>query len=312
MSLYNLILPVEVEFLSPLNSFASSLDMAVNYSAEAKIGTISIVTKIQDKNGTISLENISANSENNAINIAIQIFNTATNLIALDIHLQNKNPHYGHPRIGWDVSKVTIAPRDSFMSEDVRTKMISEMKPRLFTGSIENAYSKKQIQSILSSISASFLSVDYRTKFYNAFTVFEYLESNYTDKIKTTPLLTEAEVSALEKAIEETIRNQNPDSIRRVTSSFRDAVSKLTHENRATKLRAILNDLLKITQVNYASEMKPVDYDVCKKLIEMRNGLFHGKTALTDRYMVDKDFKIYTDIAIIVAALSVEILLQEK
>lgn len=302
MQKYHVQVPVFIDFASAYDTHDSGFGFGVQYQATTTIDGINVSVHVKEDEGTLELTDVEADSENDAVKYAVKLFTLTANLVSLEIQLANQNSHYGHARLGWRPRQIKVTPSDHWIRDSVDSKIIQTIDGGLFGPRMARVKNDDDLEFILSAATASFLSVDYRTKFFNAFSIFEFVEARYSKSISAEPLLDASTVATIESFARSSVSSKGGNVADRVASTTKGALSRMTVENRATKLARILSDIFEIKHVTYGAKDVSVDVDMARSFIEFRNRAFHGGKIETERHVASREMKETCDLAILVVA----------
>lgn len=312
MRRYSVSVPVSISFRSAYDTHDFGYAHQVEYEAQTVLEGVTVNISISGESGSIELRGIRAKSEVEAVQRSQELVTTGSNLCSLEIQLQNSNPHYGHPRVDWEPRLIDVTPSDQWPREELSITAKQEIDSSVFPRRLEKVSRCRDVSFLLSACAASYYSVDYRTKFFNAFLVLEFLEQRYAASIETTRLVEDSLLEVVDEAVRGVLVTLEQDVINRVVSAVRSTLTRMTSESRALKLTRVLNDVFGIQLLEYLREEVAVDVEFVRDLIEKRNAFFHARPVPADRYVASADLKRLTDLTVILATHVVQKLIDEE
>ncbi len=114
------------------------------------------------------------------------------------------------------------------------------------------------------------------TKFYNAFSVIEFIETTFKDEINTSELV----AGNVYKDFVDYLDGFDgfiPDQKNRILNRVGNTLKNATLESRAEKLFALMTKYFEIEYVSSGSVEMSVTLESMKELISIRNSLYHSK-----------------------------------
>jgi hypothetical protein len=235
----------------------------------------------------IIIENLNFESLDICAKFIEDFLNDLMPVCSLIIQNKHSNPHYSHIKLNYNIFKIIILEEtpnlDIFKNQfnnNVRESLSMtsilcinfEKLDELFNIYQEDINFKYILNCYYRALSAT----DSYTKYYNAFTVIEFIETYFKQDISTNLLLEE---NTLKKIISDLdnntlISNKHKDRIiNRVMATLKSA----TLETRAQKLELIIKKIFKINEINMLSKNKKITVEYLTEIIKIRNTLFHGK-----------------------------------
>ncbi|RRS29874.1 MAG: hypothetical protein P794_09505 [Epsilonproteobacteria bacterium (ex Lamellibrachia satsuma)] len=270
---------LEFEFSSSYSEF--------NYSLHGKAGEY-----------TLLIDNIIAENENACIEKVKSFSNSLLPLASLIIQSRNSNQHYTHLKLDYLISNVNIEQQVRIdvqeQSQQQNGQVINLSDQMMIKEDIQittstqidfsnlniffSHYNDKVFQYVLEGYYRSLSATDPATKFYNAFTIIEFMETYFRNDIETSHLLEKDEMEKVVTCLKENISINAERIVNRVKSTLLNATLESRHE----KLIMILNNIFMIENIKCGIVNRPIDTDFVKQIIKIRNSLFHGKTFSED------------------------------
>lgn len=276
MTKYSAKIPLIIENLSMVDTHEKSYssDIELTVSATDDLVEIEITMKGEIKEARLS--NVVAQNEHDAFKIICNIMSKVKAILTFKTQLNNPNRHLCHTRINWKPSDIEITPRDSCPSESFSSKMIQQIKHMDLQGFIIQINNSQSLEFLFNSYYEALSPTDFRSKFYNAFTIIEYIEDNFTSCIKINPLISGDECNDLKSEVEEVLKKLNLCKIRNKMCSLIGTLKTSTSENRKEKLFSIIKDVFGINELKYGSRTLKINRALTDQFIDTRNKLFHG------------------------------------
>lgn len=259
MKQYKIRVPLYLEQKSNFNKhdFSSFEDVEFDY----KNNEFSI---IGDK-GTYNIEvnEIFANNRDECSKIAEKLLQKITKLSSLIIQSQFPNQHYTHLKLNYNITKI------SFLEENEREKCILtnsdiiHLKDKIelhdaltmhatykidfnLYDKLEKYFDDKEFKFVLDAYYRSLSATDAVTKYFNAFSAIEFIETSFFKKISVNKLIPENIINKMIKSIENEIET---DIFNRIKERIKNCLLNSTKETRAEKLCAILNEVFEIHEI---------------------------------------------------------------
>jgi len=286
--------PMELEYRSNFDEHNFSHKNELKFEFTSSYDEFNYSLLGEDGKYILTIDNLLAENENICIERVKSFLNSLLPLASLIIQSRNSNQHYTHLKLDYHISKVNIDQQVKIdvqeQSREQNGQVIKLSEQLTIKESVQmtsitqidfsnldtffNNYNNEVFKFVLDSYYRSLSATDPETKFYNAFTVIEFMETYFKNDIKTSKLLDKDEMDKVVACIEENIsRNKE-----RIVSRVKGTLSNATLESRHEKLIAILNDIFMIKSIKCGVVGKDIDIDFAKQIIKIRNSLFHGKT----------------------------------
>lgn len=258
----------------------------------------------------VTITEILCKTEDEAYSLAIKTLTELCVALSFDIESSNLNKHLGHLRFTWRNKDIIITPHDQAVQENVAIQGILTLQSPQTPAILSKVSTDPTLGFVLRAYYNALSPLDFKSKYYNAFVIIEYLETHFTAYITTTPLLSTEQMEALQGATETALSGMGLDreKSKRISSrafqGIKDPKSG-TEESRNEKLSLIFTDFFGIKTIRFNQEIVAVDQVLTKTLIDVRNYLFHaGKSKVTDG-----DLARYTNLLLILIELVVQKLL---
>ena len=275
MRSYDIEAPVIIEFVSPLDRHDSSMDRTPNLCALLTLDDVECHMELGEQN-RFTLHGIKASSENDAFASAAILLNKLCIAATVASELPNQNPHCGYLRLRWDAKGLKITPRDHSISDSSDLTFIPNISVE-FLAAITKAISRVDDASLI--FDAYYRAMgpqDPRTSYAVGFFVIELVESRFTSKITTHPLLPDDLVCSISDHAKTLLKSRSLQEVIDGVASRIGNLQRATIEARNEKLTTILRDVFQITEVNTGVKKLQVEPKLVKRLIDARNKLFHG------------------------------------
>lgn len=289
MPTYSVHVPLLVQYQSSYDSPTFSSDYGVKIPPISfQVGLHSVTLEEENSTYILKAMGIEATDESKAATSAANDFEMLSAALSLDLQGKNPNSHYGHPRFSWRSRDIIVqeAPKAAGLQirDALGIKVTHHFKAENSQRFIEAQASHRLIRFLMATYYESLGPMDMRSKFYNAFVVIEFIEANLVDRIKTTAMIQATLLDpliAIARAFLES-HGISKDGVNRLIERSLGILRTATVENRASKLASILNDVLKIASIEYATKTITVDKELAKSFINQRNRLFHAAEASED------------------------------
>lgn len=272
----------------------------IRLRASANLEGVNIEVQVEDSAGVMRIENITAENEYKVQEETSKIIDTVLHLLSLEIQRRNQNQHWGHVRIGWRASSMKIEPRDASITGELHNHLIQTVDIPDVSDMLGRCHNNRDLGFLLAAYYFALAPADFKTKFYNAFTIIEHIEKRYRDRINSTLLLSESQIKNLLGVVNAALKFIEDVKVRkRVYSDISGTVKGTTQENREEKLYRILWDVFNVRTINYYANQVEVNIDLLKRFIKTRNSLFHGSGVAASPSSVDEELKRDTDLLIL-------------
>jgi hypothetical protein len=293
MRIYEAGCPIEVEFRSQQDRVDVRHDQAVKLSTSVVVDLCSVEVEVERSAGHVRVEGVRATNESEAYTRAKRLASTALAALSLELQGHNPNQHLGHIRLAPVLAQMSVSPRDATIAESVDLRLVTHLAVMEAQAFADAASRSEDLRFLLAAYDAAIGPLDVRSKFYNAFTIIEHVESTRTADVSPRRLLTKAQRLAVERVLEEHLtREVGAEVARLARQRIANPLAQATHESRDTKLLRILVDAFGISEIEYAAKKWPVDHALVATFTKTRNGLFHGATTGGDAKIADTTGKL--------------------
>lgn len=329
MKKYLIEIPLKYNRNSNLDRPDSSNDLDLNFDKDINLSWSLTITKgkfelnekchikiyKENEEFLISMDSLYADNEEYAIDIASNLANKVCYVVTYLVQSQNVNIHYFHPKFSYRTRDIRckegayerydnfIKPEkengdlflhvsDSISFRDsVHTKMIYSIKTELFDKIFDLMSSNKHLSFVIESYYRALGEIDYISKYYNLFTIIEYIESNFKEKSNAKKMfnkdqkkeLVDIATSKLNECFENNEEcDDNKVYVRRVSNRFSQILSDSTDKTRTEKLYTIIKEYFKIEKIEDPLFNYEITESKLKKFIDTRNSLFHAKKLSED------------------------------
>lgn len=226
------------------------------------------------------------------------------------------NQHYSHLRFNYRKSGIhivliqeqhesVITTEEEGSNTTIKVKSTLNIRSSIFMKSritvkfdnlnkvIELYDENPEFKFIMDCYYRALASNDSVTKFYNAFSVIEFIEATFKDEVNTSELIASSVYKDFVSHLDE-FDGFLPDQKNRILSRVGNTLKNATLESRAEKLLALMSEYFEIEKVSSGSIEMPVTLDSMKELIGIRNSLYHSKQFSEDEYkdLFDKGLKL--------------------
>jgi hypothetical protein len=309
MQQYGASVQVQAEFNSQYDGIGGSSKHDAQFECRFKVREIEIQASMKNGKGEFRVNNYFAKDENAAYEEIASLLQTVSQILSYEIQRVDSNAHWGHTRLAWHRADLRILTRDSAITDRMDMTVTQLVKPERLEEKIASCLSHKEKSFILSCLYNATGPYDYRSKFYNAFTIMEYLESNYSETITVTRMYDDDKLEEIGVIINGGLSTWD-EALRNVAiTSTKETLKKKSVESRAMKLAAILNDSFKIPSIAHISGEILIDIKKVKDFIATRNALFHGSSMNGGQ---EGDLKLNTEHLIAVSTQVVDRLLSKE
>lgn len=201
MAIYSTKIPLVIENLSMIDTHEHSYSSDIKLTVSANDDLLKIEITMNEEIKEASLYNVVANNEHDAFKTICNTMNKIKTVLTFKTQLDNPTRNICHMRINYKPYDIEIKPSDSCPAESFRNKMILDIKQLDLQGFINQVNCNPFFGFLLNSYYEALSPTDFRSKFYNAFTIIEYIEYNFKTHIKTNPLISENEYNSLKSEI---------------------------------------------------------------------------------------------------------------
>lgn len=324
MNCYNIRIPLRYNHISNLDRPDFMNELSILFNKEVCFTTDLTITKgnfvsVEKCKGTVNRENdefiatfesIYADNEEYAIEMAEILVNKVCYVITYLAQSQNTNVHYFHPKFTYRIRdmKCNEVPYDKYdkyitqeennenkvicLHDSVRIKESLSMKVSwtINTEFFNSIFLLLNIDQHLAFIIESYYRAlgegDYISKFYNLFTIIEYIEMNFRDKSNAKQILDKEQkkliTEVISKKLKELLANDKKECqeqvyISRLVNRFTQLVSDATDMTRTEKLYTIIRKYFGIEKIDNGTFTYEITESKIKEFIDTRNSLFHAK-----------------------------------
>lgn len=267
-----------MEYISDYDKHNFYYESGIEIDTDIVIKSSICHIKSKDDSINIRISDIEAENEDDAFKKVENIIHEIKIVLSHVIQKQNQNQHYGHIRLNNKKKEISILPRDYSISENVGIKLTQIIKKDTIQEYFDAALNNSDLRFVLNSYHNSVGPYDLRSKFFNAFTIIEFIEKKYSDSLNVTPLLPLELLDNIKNHISDTLKEKEvqQEIISRTVSRVNEFFINATFESRKKKLLLILKDIFKIDSITYITKEIQIDEQLCDVLIKYRNNLFHG------------------------------------
>lgn len=284
---YKIRLPLELEQKANFNKhdFSSSDDVKFLYENND--------FSIRGNEGEYSIElnEISATDRDECSKVVEKEISKILKLCSLIIQTQHSNQHYTHLRLNFDINKISFieeAEIENPISNDnniititeklnihdsVSIQSVHSVKLELYD-ELEKYYDDKSFRFILDAYYRALNSTDVITKYFNAFSAIEFIETSFIEDITIHKLVSEDIINSMIQSVENKLDH---DTFSRIKERIRNNLVNATFESRADKLLTIIVEVFNINKIESGMINKNIELLFVKEIIKLRNSLFHGK-----------------------------------
>lgn len=275
--MYSANVPLIVEYLSPYDDthdckYSGKLELITSN----KIGSTEVNITIKNETCEANLFNINAQNESEAFKIVKGMMHRELIALTFAIQFKNSNCHLDRIRINWKAGDIAINPKDNWPSDSIKIEKIKSIAQLDSQSIIEQIDKNPSFEFLLNSYYAALSPTDFRSKFYNAFTIIEYIEKNYSSHVKFTPIASKQNLNTLKKEVDKILKMSCFKEIRNKVRQTIGNLNQSTKEDRKEKLVQIIKKVFDVHQIAYATQILEVNEILIGKFIDIRNKLFHG------------------------------------
>lgn len=324
MKKYLVKIPLKYNKNSNLDRPDSSNDLELNFNEDINISYPITVKKgefegnekcnirvyKENENFLILIEYLYADNDEYAIDMASKLADKICYTITYLVQSQNSNSHYFHPKFTYRardiICKEHVYPKHAAflklerenrdialylndlakMHESVHIKMIHSIDTKAFNQIFDLMYNNKHLAFVVESYYRALGDIDDISKYYNLFTIIEYIEENFKDKSKAKKMFNKKQKEELidiatNKAMKCFENSQDGDNIERCVERFRNRFSQIisesTDKTRTEKLYTIIKEYFQIEKIDELPFNFEITEPKLKEFINTRNSLFHAK-----------------------------------
>lgn len=292
---YEVKIPLILEQKSNFNRYDLSSSQQLNFEYSGKYDKTKYLLKGSNANYEIIFTELISKNYEECMEDIEKYLKIILPLSSLIIQSQHSSQNYTHLRLGYDISNSKLISEKSIsrkeehvilknieitdslrMRESLNMLMRQNIDFKLLDELLLFMNQDKEFSFILECYYRAIASTDSITKFYNAFTAIEFIESNFTKKISTNLLIDNDTLEQLEKNIQNN-NLINEDNEGRIINRIKSTLKSATLESRAEKLEQIIIDFFKVKEIIVITESRKINLKFISSLIKIRNSLFHGK-----------------------------------
>ncbi len=263
----------------------------------------------KDNKFILSFDSIYADDESYAYEMATMLIDKVCCVLTFIFQGQNSNFQHFHPKFTYKIKDIIckeevyikykdfISKPNEYMDENgnktiVITEKISfrEHMSDLITLTVKTDLfgrlfclhgTNTHLSFLLESYYRSLGELEFISKYYNLFTIIEYIETNFKEHSSSKNIFSQTQKKELKKMIEEKIaeyfKEDNSEIKTRFFNRFSSLIADVTDKTRAQKLCEILNNHFEIYEINETILHFEINEETIKKFIDTRNSLFHAK-----------------------------------
>lgn len=231
----------------------------------------------------VSISFIDAEDKRDARNKAASVAEYICSSMDLFLAINNYNAHNYQPRTFFEKSEIELKEEYTRKTEDsgvvsfassievgLQTTLFSTISTDDFS-KYYYAYLNDEPRMLMDTYRKALGIKDVESKYFNLFTIIEYIESKYRCYNQEQLLFTKEERKQILASIQDWVYNRNEN----VRSSLHQCLSRLTDINRAEKLKNILN-YLGILDKKEGIYPYDITKEQMQKFINQRNSLYHA------------------------------------
>lgn len=305
----------EVKFILKNNiEYKLSIDI-INGDFNSSENCDILITDNNDNSLLLSIDSIYADDENYAYDIACKFADKVCCVLTFILHSQNHNFNHFHPKLTYRIKDIFckesnyerynkfksdecryededgnvtihISDRISF-KESTSNKITSTVNTNLFNSLFEIYKNNEHMSFVLESYYRGLGEIEFISKYYNFFTIIEYIESNFSKYANYKEVFSKNQKDELKKLFASKVaeyitENDEKNLEDRVNSRFGSLLKSITDKTRSEKLCDILHNYFDLYEVEFSTVNFSVTADTMKNFIDVRNSLFHAKR-ITDK-----------------------------
>jgi len=292
MNIYEINVPLSLESKSNFDKhdFNSLVELEFEFKNTFENFEYQLVGK--DKNYIVIISNLLAENQQKCIDKVVIFLKSLMPTCSLIIQSKNSNQHYTHIKLNYIISQIKITKQTPFVKEEVYgSNQVIKLSDQItmkyhmqmtsiisvdFNGLnqlIKHYFDDKEFKHILDFYYRALSATDSVTKYYNAFTVIEFIETTFSKDIETNLLIKKESLELMLSTLERgDAANQE-----RIINRIRSTLSSATLESRREKFVSIIKEVFNIETLSNGAVSLVIDDDFAKETIAIRNSLFHGK-----------------------------------
>lgn len=262
-----------------------------------------LITDNNDNSLLLSIDGIYADNENYAYDMAYKIADRVCYVLTFILNSQNYNFNHFHPKLTYRIRDILCSRNDYenyskfeyvddavmiYMTDNIFTratmncKIISTINVDLFNSVFRIYGNNKHLSFILESYYRGLGEIEFISKYYNFFTIIEYIETNFSEFADYNEVFSKKQKNELRKLFackvtEYLTENDKKNLEDRVNSRFGTLIKSITDKTRTEKLCDILHKHFGLSEIKFSTVNFSVDVDTIKNFIDTRNSLFHAK-----------------------------------
>jgi hypothetical protein len=298
MNIYEINVPLSLESKSNFDkhNFNSLVELEFEFKNTFENLEYQLVGK--DKNYIVIINSLLAENEEECINKVVIFLESLMPTCSLIIQSKNSNQHYTHIKLNYIISQIKITKQTPVAKEEVHgSNQVIKLSDQItmkdhmqitstisvdFNGLnqlISHYFDDKEFKHILDSYYRALSATDSVTKYYNAFTVIEFIETTFSKDIETNLLIKKESLELMLSTLESgDAANQE-----RIILRIRSTLSSATLESRREKLVSILKEVFNIDSLRSGAVSLVINDEFAKEAINIRNSLFHGQKLSSER-----------------------------
>lgn len=291
MTKYEIKVPIIQEFVGEYDFHDTSTSVSYMFDYHCTYNGVLCEMQYNETVKEIVLKNIDASDEINAFIIGNKLLSQLAKILSLFLqkkHSEDDNTLHGHVRIKWFRKDMEISPRGLIQS-DVKADYSGDIELKDLELNLDKLVSSSDADFLLSALYGSLQTSDHKAKYYHAFTIIEFIESQFRG-IVGTPIYKKDDTKEMAKLVADyLINNEYPNELAtKAKGILSNTFASATQENRASKLVTILKEKYNINAIKYAGRVHPIDEDLAQDLINKRNKLFHAGGTDNIKHQMDQ------------------------
>lgn len=291
MNRYKFRIPMHLEYVTTFSD-GQNLPKSLEFNYYSEYRGVKYILKNEEENYFLFLENVEAEDIRDALEKVELFTREFVSPVTLIIQLQNKCQNWSYCTPYFDLVNYEKLGEEIILLENncgeniyicdkirIREELFATMKGKLkldSLGILLDEYSNNsEMKFLLDCFFRAVSSEEILVRYFNSFTIIEFIEARYSKFINTSRLVDNAELVDILSDLENALSgNKNKN---RIVERIKQNLKSATLESRAEKLEQCIKKIFEVEEIEVPSGKKEVTLDLLKKIINTRNQLYHGK-----------------------------------
>ncbi|KMT22987.1 hypothetical protein [Clostridium cylindrosporum] len=303
MHKFKLSVPLTYNNISKYNSYASGSSIVFKIQDYVEFNTqyeferneefinedIKIILEGKEEHIYLVIQDIYANDKDEVYNSFKDLINRVCIILTFSMQSKVANTNYFHSKFTYNPSDINIEILDGYLhSFGYKDTLICTINNRVDNNEFKDLFvsmnKSDSFKFIMEAYYRSFGELEDRSRYYNLFTIIEYIEENYKDKSNSLKLFNKSFTDEVSKVFLEKLSEEylgfSEDTINDLISGFKSYLGKITNKSRAEKLYNIITQYFGIKKVicNFEKKSYEITCEKIRSFINFRNKLFHAKS----------------------------------